>query len=250
MTKRLLTWLKVVVAMAVAFTVLAGCGSVSQTVQKDYPLESVVRDGNQRSYVYWAAGETVPQVAKKLTEQRQPDQMSKEDSKQMFLVYPDELYNLQQDADKPSDTIIEVSNDEFVRQNYSPSFLQGFLLASVLDNIFGGRGGYYGNYRGYNSRDLQKPSVDYRKPTTEEKRIVPPLTRDGTGSIIRRGDSAGGSGSSTPSTRTPSGGSSGKIIRSPDSGTNVTPSTPRVTTPPRVSPPRTGSGGGRIIRRR
>ena len=57
----------------------------------------------------------------------------------MFLVYSDKMYNLQKDKEKPSDTLIEVSNEEFVRQNYQPSFLQGYIMGSILNDIFGSK---------------------------------------------------------------------------------------------------------------
>ncbi len=57
----------------------------------------------------------------------------------MFLVYSDKIYNLQKDKEKPSDTLIEISNKEFVRQNYQPSFLQGYIMGSILNDIFGSR---------------------------------------------------------------------------------------------------------------
>ncbi|GAA3322721.1 hypothetical protein GCM10020331_043730 [Ectobacillus funiculus] len=130
--------------LAVVFSVSALTGCISQRSTSGgtsslagYPLESVSQNGNQRSYVYRAANETVPQVARKFTEQHKPTQSSKEDNQQMFLVYSDELYSIQQDKDKPSDTLIEVSNKEFVQQNYSLSFFcRGIFLASILNDLF------------------------------------------------------------------------------------------------------------------
>lgn len=78
--------------------------------------------------MYRAANRSVPEVAKELINEREPKQASKEDENQMFLVYSDKIYNLQKDKEKPSDTLIEISNKEFVRQNYQPSFLQGYIM--------------------------------------------------------------------------------------------------------------------------
>lgn len=69
--------------------------------------------------MYRAANRSVPEVAKELINEREPQQASKEDENQMFLVYSDKIYNLQKDKEKPSDTLIEISNKEFVRQNYN-----------------------------------------------------------------------------------------------------------------------------------
>ena len=105
----------------------------------------------------------------------------------MFLVYSDKIYNLQKDKEKPSDTLIEISNKEFVRQNYQPSFLQGYIMGSILNDIFGSRKSSYGDYRGYNDRQNHKPVIQ-RDRLRKKKRNPPPITKEGKGSIIKRGD--------------------------------------------------------------
>lgn len=80
------------------------------SVQDTYPLESVNGSGNSTSYVYRASDRTVPEVAQELSDQRQPDQISAENTERMFLVYQDEYYHLQQDPNKPEDTLVEVDS--------------------------------------------------------------------------------------------------------------------------------------------
>jgi hypothetical protein len=198
-----------------------------------------------------------------LIDQKKPEQSSKENNDQMFLVYPDELYSLQRDKEHPSDTLIEVSNKEFVRQNYNHSFLEGYILASVLDNIFGSWKSYKGDYRGYSEREKHKPVIDYHKPTAQEKKTLPPLTKQGVGSIIKRSDKVPSTsvGSEDDVTKKESGtappkGSTGKIIKSPDTsaktgGTNVKPKSSSIFPPKKTSPPKTRVGGyGKITKRR
>ncbi|MFD2371109.1 DUF4247 domain-containing protein [Brevibacillus sp. GCM10020057] len=242
---------------------LSGCGSPS--VGDTYPLESVSTKGQQTSRVYRAANKTVPVVARELADQREPDEISKEDNQHMFLIYPDEVYHVQQDTAKPSDTLIEVDSKEYVRNNYDSSFLQGYILASVLDDLFDGhRKSYTGGYRGYSSRDVYKPSGTYHAPTAEEKKAAPPITTGGKGSIIKRGStsknsdgSVGSDGNIFKKQVEPSKGSSGKIIRSSGSsssgsGNYVTPKRSSIFSSPKSnSPPRTKTGGfGRITKRR
>lgn len=155
------------------------------SVQDTYPLESVSGSGQSTSYVYRGADRTVPEVAKELSDQRKPDQISAESTERMFLVYQDQYYHLQQDPKKPEDTLVEVDSKEYVRQNYSSSFLQGYLTATLIGNLFdtfGGRGS--GNYRGYTERDTYKPKAgSYRAPTNNDKKLAPPLTVERKGSI-------------------------------------------------------------------
>lgn len=148
MSNRLFTMIKsfvipilaIVILLVVAGYALSGCqGGQTKSIQDRYPLESVAKEGKQESYVYRAANRSVPEVAKELINEREPKQASKEDENQMFLVYSDKIYNLQKDKEKPSDTLIEISNKEFVRQNYQPSFLQGYIMGSILNDIFGSK---------------------------------------------------------------------------------------------------------------
>jgi len=241
---------------------LAGCGP---SVGGTYPLESVSAKDQQTSRVYRAENKTVPVVAKELADQNEPDEMSKEDDQHMFLIYPDEVYHIQQDAAKPADTLIEVDSKEYVRNNYDSSFLQGYILASVLDDLFDGhKRSYQGGYRGYTSRDIYKPSGTYHVPTTEEKKVVPPMTTAGKGSIIKRGStsknsdgSVGSDGNLFKKQVEPSKSSTGKIIRSAGSSSSgssssMTPKRSSIFSSPKSnSPPRTKTGGfGRITKRR
>ncbi|RNB90834.1 DUF4247 domain-containing protein [Brevibacillus nitrificans] len=260
-------WMKSIKLMllpALFLLTLAGCGSPS--VGDTYPLESVSsKDQGQTSRVYRAENKSVPVVAKELADQNKPDEISKEDSQHMFLIYPNEVYHLQQDTAKPSDTLIEIDTKEYVRNNYDSSFLQGYILASVLDDLFDGhKKSYKGSYRGYSSKDIYKPSGTYHVPTAEEKKAAPPVTTSGKGSIIKRGSTAKNSDSSVGSDGNilkkqvePSKSSSGKIIRnssssSSSSSSSVTPKRSSIFSSPKSnSPPRTKTGGfGRITKRR
>lgn len=265
MAQRLFRAVTILLVPALLLLSLAGCGKPSAGL--DYPLESVIsKDDGQYSRVYRAENKTVPEVVRELAEQREPDEISKEDEKHMFLIYPDEWYHLQQDQEKPSDTLIEVDSKEFVRQNYDPSFLEGFIIASLLDDLFDAHKHATGSYRGYTTRDIYKPGGTYRVPTQQEKKAAPPVTKQGTGSIIKRSDKpadrssgVGADGSIIKKKTEPStapSGQVGRIIRKSDKKTTISNSTSTkkssIFSPPRSkSPPRTKVGGfGRITKRR
>lgn len=191
--KQRASWLiKIVVILSLITSLLSGCGPGSSKI--DYPLESVSRDGNATSYVYRAANQTVPVVAEQLADQRRPQQISVEDPERMFLVYDNELIQVQKDPNKAEDTLIEVDSTQYVRQNYSSSFLQGYLTASLLQSLFGGGGYGYGygggTYRGYTSQNTYPPKTQYSKPTTQDIKQAPPMTVDKSGSIFKRGTSS------------------------------------------------------------
>lgn len=196
MFKRLSNAIKIILAVAVGVSLLAGCsgyGSGQRVVNGGYPLVSVSKNGNQESYIYQANKQTVPEVAKKLSSQKKPEQISKNNNRQMFLVYPDELYDIQRDTKNPANTLIEVSNKEFVHNHYSSSLLQGFLSGVLLDHLFQLGSGARGNYRGYTGGRSVPTSVKYQPPTANEKKVIPPITKQTTGSIIKRSSSGNNS---------------------------------------------------------
>jgi len=260
-------WVKLIKLLLVPAIFFLAMANVDHTdLSESYQLESVSsKDKGQTSRIYRAEDKTVPEVAKELADQKQPEEISKEDTKHMFLIYKDEMYHLQQDEAKPTDTIIEVDSKDYVRQNYDTSFLQGYILASVLSDLFDDVSkGSQGNYRGYSSKDIYKPSGTYHIPTEQEKKVAPPITKEGTGSITKRSDtkknsdgSVGSSGNIFKKQVEPSSGSTGKIIRSSDSSSSkssgsVTPKRSSIFSSPKSnSPPRTKVGGsGRITKRR
>jgi hypothetical protein len=248
-TRLLLHVVKWLLAVSLIVPLLGACAEFS--IEHSYPLESVDRSGSGTSYVYRAAGKSVPEVAAELAAERKPDQMSAENPERMFLVYGNEWYHLQQDPEKPEDTLIEVDSEEFVRQNYNPGFLEGYLLASLIGEIFDDVRGY-GDYRGYSNRDIYKPKGEYRAPTSAEKKAIPPMTVDRKGTIFKRGKTDPGT-----SAKVGDGGSAwergktsvGKIIRG-DSQSKSSKSSPWFS-PKKIKPPKTRVGGfGKIMKRR
>ncbi|ATY85556.1 DUF4247 domain-containing protein [Kyrpidia spormannii] len=243
--------LRLLALLALAFSVLlAGCG-LDSYVSKNYQFQSAADQGQALQKVYRAANKSVPEVAKELEAQEKPQDVSPESTKEMFLVYPDHLVHLQQDPAKPQDTIIEIDDKQFVKDNYDPSFLQGFLLASTLDRIFGGGwqfgGGHFGHYRGYQRTPNYTPNPPTGPPAAKKSSLEIPKTVGGVGVFTRRSDQPPTpSPSVNPRTR-PSSGSSGKSWSGSGSGVISSGSKPSNGF---SSPPKVRLGGGSFTRRR
>ena len=256
--RRWASGLHLTVILALIVTLLSACGSVN--VKETYPLESVNKNGSETSYVYRAAGETVPEVAKTLADQKKPEQQSKEDPDHMFLVYSDQIIHIQKDENIPDDTLVEVDSKEYVRQNYSPSFLEGYLLASLIGNLFDsvGSSGRYGDYRGYGSLNSHPPAKgSYHAPTASDTKAAPPMTVQKKGSIFKRGTTSGddggvGSGGlfNKKKDSTVSSGSKGTITRNKDRSSSGSKSSSGWIKPPKSKTPKTKVGGFGKIRRR
>ncbi|GGG09756.1 DUF4247 domain-containing protein [Paenibacillus abyssi] len=243
MKKWWLQGIKYVLLISLIVPLLAAC-SISDTIEEQYPLESVNGSGSQTSYVYRAEGTSVPEAAQALIEQRKPEQQSAEDTERMFLVYQDELIHIQQDPEIPEDSLIEIDSKEYVRNNYNPGFLEGYLLASLIGDLFdhGRYGG--GSYRGYTEKDVYRPQQgSYRMPTADDQKVAPPVTVERKGTLFKRSKDAVSTpaGSGQVSTSQPS---SGKITRESSSGSSS------VFKKPSFKKPKTKFGSGRIMRRR
>lgn len=240
MKERSFLSIKIILVLSLFVSLLSGCGAPN--IKDTYPLESVNRDGNATSYVYRAEGKSVPDVASELIAAQTPDQSSPENAERMFLVYGDDYYHLQQDPQKPADTLIEIDSKEYVQRNYDSSFLQGYLTAVLIGNLFDSMGG--GSYRGYTSKDVYKPAQgNYKKPSSRDKKVAPPLTVDRSGKITRRGqDSVGKGGGLFQRNPAPSG-DRGTIKRG-ESGGGLFDSPKKSYTKPK-----TRRGSGKITRR-
>lgn len=236
--------IKWLVIFSLIIPLLTACGQYD--LSETYPLESVSRDGKSTSYIYRAENTTVPEAAKSIADKRKPKQTSEQSDERMFLVYDNELIQVQRDKDKPEDSIIEVASQEYVRQNYDRSFLEMYLQYKLLDTLFDSLSGL-GKYRGYNERRTYEPTKSYQKPTVEDKKKAPPMTVDRKGSIFRRGsttDTSKNTGGGIFSRQPKDNSNRGSISRGGSGGSY---------NPPKVKkskPPKTRSGSGSIFRRK
>lgn len=257
MPREWVKWIKLILIPAIFLMAMAGGnGHAAPDISDTYALESVSSiDGGQSSSVYRAVNKTVPEVAEELIAIEKPEEMSEESTERMFLVYSDAWYHLQQDPQIPSDTIVQKDTKEFVESNYESSFLKAYFVASVLDDLLDGMSSSKGSYRGYSSKDVNKPGGTYSTPD----KASPPVTKEGTGSIFKRSSkkaeqpaTVGSGGSLFEKQSDSSAKSTGKIIRNSSSSKNASSSkSSSVFSPSKKSPPKIKVGGsGRITKRR
>ncbi|MFD1863550.1 DUF4247 domain-containing protein [Planococcus chinensis] len=162
MTKK--TWLTGVVA-AVLF--LSACGSLVQAedyVEDNYTFVNAVQSesgSNSRAMMY-RSGKDIEGTIAELSEIQEPEQIGEKVEGRQVMVYDDEFIILTEDPDNPGSTLVEVADDEFVRNHYNPGFFTGMFFGSFISNRFGSgwsqsqatrcaRGGCYSGGGGYNS---------------------------------------------------------------------------------------------------
>lgn len=141
-------------------------------------FDTVRGDRGEQANVYRVERASVPEVARDLAERATPDHVSEASEERMILSYPDELVSVYRDVDQAEDTLVEVASTTFVRNNYSPSFLEGYLLGSLIGNIFGS---------GWQNRDWNRPYRGYIGP--DRRYSTYGGAKGATGGSIRQGSS-------------------------------------------------------------
>jgi hypothetical protein len=123
------------------FILLVGCGlpNVANTISDRYPLEDVVASSTNRddtAQVFVAENESISDVSSYIQDERKPNNTSEVKDNKQILVYDDYFVTLTADEANPENTLIEVASTGFARDNYSPSFFEGYLAYRILDQIF------------------------------------------------------------------------------------------------------------------
>ncbi|MEF3302649.1 DUF4247 domain-containing protein [Paenibacillus sp. GYB003] len=208
------------ISMLLVVALLSGCANAANYVKDSYPLVDMDGKGKTAAKVYEAEGKTVPEVAKELAAQEKPQETSKEDPDQMFLIYDNRVVNLQKNPEKPENTLIEIDSIEYAKQHYDSSFLEGYLTATLVQSIFGNDWWdssykkYSTPYKGYSmsgkSSSAAPISNDDKKPTTSDR----------TGSFTSKGSTAAGSSAATGSTGSSGSSNAGKSSGAVGSGSS------------------------------
>lgn len=208
------------ICMLLVVALMSGCANAANYVKDTYPLVSADGKGKTTAKVYEAEGKTVPEVAGELAAQEKPQETSKEDPDQMFLIYDNRIVNLQKNPENAANTLIEIDSIEYAKSHYDSSFLEGYLTATLVQSIFGGDWWdksykkYSNPYKGYSTAVPSKSASPGSSSSTDEKK---PTTTDRTGSFSSKGTTPS-SGSSSGSAS--SGSSSGKSSTSTGSSSS------------------------------
>ena len=128
---------------------VAACGNGSGSLFKDgiedyignqYQLHDTVtsaENSDQFARIYLAQNQDIASVASDLQSHEEPTEMSEQNNGKQIFIYDNQFVTLTESEDDPSNTMIEIAEEEFVKNNYSPGFFEGYLLASLLGNMFG-----------------------------------------------------------------------------------------------------------------
>ena len=99
-------------------------------------MQDLVYDqaGNE-SQIFRAYQSSTDQVTKTISSQEEPLKISKKNDRTV-MVYDDYLVQIYQDIETTEDSIIEVSDEKFVRQNYTTEFFTTYGVAETAEDAF------------------------------------------------------------------------------------------------------------------
>lgn len=100
-------------------------------------IDSVSGDGSHDAAIYATTVLQRSELKSVLTAALEPEKVSEVKDNQQILIYPDYFVTLKVSDDDSDVTLIEVAGDEFVRRNYSPSFLSTYFAIRLMDSFLG-----------------------------------------------------------------------------------------------------------------
>ncbi|MFG6116618.1 DUF4247 domain-containing protein [Halobacillus sp. MO56] len=106
-----------------------------ELVSNHFPLIDTVRTDEGISRVYVTREFKIPELADLLAGTLKPDEKSDYNNNKQVLVYPDHFVIMKESEEEPGVVFIELSNDQFVRNHYSPGFFNGLLTYAVLNRM-------------------------------------------------------------------------------------------------------------------
>lgn len=144
---------------------------IDDIIEANFSLMDVVSVDSDKAEIYATKRFELNELADVLTATIEPDKESEVKDNQQILIYPNYFVTLKVSPDDKNALIIELAGDEFVKQNYSPSFLQTYFAFSLLNSVIGGNnwgcrsGNCYGGYTGrgyYPNGTPNRGSSSYR----------------------------------------------------------------------------------------
>ncbi|WP_194287308.1 DUF4247 domain-containing protein [Gracilibacillus oryzae] len=119
------------------FTVLfiTGC-SIKSVADEAYPMMDIVYDdyGN-KSEIFRAYNTKIDKVTDRLIEEEEPIDYQTTNEK-IVLIYDDYLVQVYPDIENEEDTLIEVSEEGFVQNNYASDFFDTYELSEAAADEF------------------------------------------------------------------------------------------------------------------
>lgn len=117
-------------------------GNIESLIKESFPLLDTVRSEQGISRIYMTKELTLPEVADSLSNAINPEENSERQENKQVLVYPDHFVIIQESTEEAGVITIELAEDDFVKNNYSPGFFNGLFAGYLLNRMLGSNDWY------------------------------------------------------------------------------------------------------------
>lgn len=130
---------------------LAACGSQASTsegtlfehdiaafIDENYTFQDVIasqEDSSDISEIYIAENKDIDDVVNELREHEEPEKLSERSDNKQALIYDNLFVIVTEDEEDPDNSTVEIAEQQFVRDNYNPSFFHGLFALWLLDEV-------------------------------------------------------------------------------------------------------------------
>ncbi|ARI76804.1 DUF4247 domain-containing protein [Halobacillus mangrovi] len=113
----------------------SNANSIEELVKNNFPLLDTIQSDQGMSRIYMTRELSLPEVSEALSDKINPEEISERQEGKQALIYPEHFVIIQESEEEPGVITIELASDQFVRNNYHPSFFQGMLAYYILDEV-------------------------------------------------------------------------------------------------------------------
>ncbi len=99
-----------------------------------YKLDTVVSDSEQAT-IYATKQFTLDEIVDEVTRVLPPEEISKKKDNQQILIYRNQFVTFKESEEDSQVILMEVASDAFVRNNYSPNYLNSFFAFAMLNRM-------------------------------------------------------------------------------------------------------------------
>ncbi|WP_112181611.1 MULTISPECIES: DUF4247 domain-containing protein [Paraliobacillus] len=99
-----------------------------------HKLDTVVGD-NEEANIYATRLFTIDEIVDTVSGVIPPDEISEKQDNEQMLIYPNHFVTFKQSEEDSEVVLMEVATDTFVRNNYSPNYLNGFFTYVMINRM-------------------------------------------------------------------------------------------------------------------
>ncbi|WP_424475088.1 DUF4247 domain-containing protein [Oceanobacillus kimchii] len=110
---------------------------IDDVIEDAFPLMTTIEGDSSNSEVYATTRFTLSELSLLLSNEFQTEEISEVKDDQQIIIFNDFFVTLRKNEADQEVLLIEVAGEEFVRRNYSPSFLGTYFSIRLLDSMFG-----------------------------------------------------------------------------------------------------------------